>query len=157
MNLFTLTFQLEEVGEVIFFAREVRTGRVGYGGKEDTLLGIASGHLLGIEGGQRGIPQSEQVAYLAFGYGLAHCDLLRHYRGMMMLDLPLSVLLDVIVGVSRLDLVARRAHGELVYAGIRCPSIADVDVARQYLAYFTHEARCEVQRGSKTKQMEMNK
>mmetsp|Transcript_19124 Transcript_19124/g.35638 ORF Transcript_19124/g.35638 Transcript_19124/m.35638 type:complete len:434 (-) Transcript_19124:79-1380(-) len=48
---------------------------------------------------------------------------------MVVADLPVSVLVDVHVGVSGLDLVSRGAHGELVDAGVLGPVVPDDDVA----------------------------
>merc|ERR1711990_360015 len=54
-----------------------------------------------------------------------------HDRGVVLRNLPLTILEDVDKGVASLDLGPINAHGELVDAGILCPVGADHNVATE--------------------------
>jgi len=78
------------------------------------------------------VPEIEQIA------NLVHSNLdsissrlgsFRHDGRMVMRDLPLTMLVDVNEGVSGLDLVTSRTHGEFVDSGITCPSITNGNVS----------------------------
>ena len=123
-----LRLELEEVGKVVLDARVVRAGRVADGREQDSGLAVPVGDLLRVERGKRVVPQAEEAADLIVRDRLSHCDLLRHDRGVVVLDLPDSVLLDIVERVARLDLVAGRSHGELVDPGIDGPAVSGVDL-----------------------------
>ena len=59
---------------------------------------------------------------------------LRHDTGMVVVDLPLSILPDVDERVSSLDLVSGGTHGELVNSGVLAPVVSNSHVALKNLA-----------------------
>jgi len=129
LTLEDLTLRLlgQKAGEVILNTGEITTGNITDGREENTLLGVARGDLLGIQGGQSSIPNLEQITNLALSNGLAHGNLLRHDTGVMVLDLPHAIFLHVHIRIAGLDLITGSSHGELVDTGITAPAISHLD------------------------------
>ncbi len=125
----SLGLVLEEVGEVVNNSGTVGTGDVGNSGKKNSLLGVTVGNLLRVKGGKGSVPESEEVTYLVLGDGLGGDNSLRHNRGVVVGDLPLTVLVDVDEGVTSLDLLSGGSHGELVDTAVLGPVVSDDDVA----------------------------
>jgi hypothetical protein len=74
------------------------------------------------------IPQVEQVAYLIYshlGSRSSRLGSFRHDGGVVVRDLPLTVLIYIHICVSGLDLVTSGAHGEFVDTGVASPSVSD--------------------------------
>ena len=123
----SLRLELKEVGEVVLDARVVRAGSVADGREQDTGLAVPVSHLLRVERGKRVVQKAEQAADFVLGDGLSHRDLLRHNTRVVVLDLPDSVLLNVVERVASLNLVAGRSHCELVDSCIDGPTVSGVD------------------------------
>lgn len=112
----SLRLQLQKVNKVILDTRKVRTRSIANSRQQDSSLGIPSSNLLGILGGQGIVPKAEETTDLIIGDGLAHGNFLRHYGGVVVLDLPDAVFLDVVVGVSCLDNISSCSHCELLFS-----------------------------------------
>ena len=110
----TLWLLLEEVHEIIFDGTVVGTGNVANSRQQDTLLGVSLGDGIGIQGVEGVVPEVEQTAYFGLRDGLGDVDALRHDRGMVVGNLPLSTLEDIRVRVSCLDDVTGGSQDELL-------------------------------------------
>mmetsp|Transcript_6448 Transcript_6448/g.8721 ORF Transcript_6448/g.8721 Transcript_6448/m.8721 type:complete len:398 (+) Transcript_6448:352-1545(+) len=117
---FTLGLLLEEAIKVILDQSGISTRNIRHGGKENSLLGIASSDLVRIKSGKSTVPQLEKVTNLVLGDGSGQ-NALGHDGRMVVADLPLTVLQDIHKGIATLHLRTINSHGEFVDASILCP------------------------------------
>ena len=108
-----LRLLLQKVDEIILDRSVVGPGNIRYCGEKDSLLGVALGDSIGVEGGEGVVPEMEQTADFGLCDGLGNVDALGHDGGVVMGDLPLATLVNVNVGVAGLDNVSGGTHGEL--------------------------------------------
>mmetsp|Transcript_35592 Transcript_35592/g.75021 ORF Transcript_35592/g.75021 Transcript_35592/m.75021 type:complete len:409 (+) Transcript_35592:170-1396(+) len=142
---FTLGLQLQKVDKVILNARKVRSGRVTNSGQQHSTLGIPSRNRLRVQSCQGIVPQAEQSANLILRDCFAHGNFLWHNRGVVVLNLPNTILLNVVVAVTCLHNISRSTHCEFVDSSIRRPSIANVDLTiKNFSLRFLQEESIEV-------------
>ena len=114
----SLGLQLQEVHEIILNAFEISSRCIRYGREENSLGGITRSDLLWVKSSKSVVPKTEESSHLILSDRLAHGNLLWHNTGMVVLNLPDTILLHVVVSVTGLHLVASGAHGELINSSI---------------------------------------
>lgn len=120
----------------------IRPRNIGHGREEDGLGGVPLRDGIGILCRQRRVPEIEQILNLLLGNRLGH-GTLRHDGGVVLGDLPFTILEDIHERVSSLDLGTGGAHGKFVDARILSPVGTDDNVAAFNL-WMVHTSHAEV-------------
>mmetsp|Transcript_22574 Transcript_22574/g.37175 ORF Transcript_22574/g.37175 Transcript_22574/m.37175 type:complete len:296 (-) Transcript_22574:474-1361(-) len=131
---FSLGLQLEEVCEVVNLSEVVVTRNIRNSGEENTLLAVSGGNLLGILGSKSVVPKAEETADLLLSDWLSCDNSLGHDTGVVVVDLPFSVLVNVDKTVTSLNLLSGCSHCELVDTNILAPVVSNSDMALQDLS-----------------------
>mmetsp|Transcript_36560 Transcript_36560/g.88599 ORF Transcript_36560/g.88599 Transcript_36560/m.88599 type:complete len:443 (+) Transcript_36560:425-1753(+) len=124
----SLGLHLEEVGEVVMDSIVVSAWSVRDSWEKNSVLGVTLGDSVGVKSGKSVVPQVEELLGFRFRDGLSLGGF-RHDRRVVVGNLPLSVFVDVDIGVTGLDLVSTGTHGEFVDTGILAPSGSDLDLS----------------------------
>mmetsp|Transcript_20782 Transcript_20782/g.44957 ORF Transcript_20782/g.44957 Transcript_20782/m.44957 type:complete len:257 (+) Transcript_20782:1741-2511(+) len=116
-----LRLELEEIGKVINYAREVSANVIRNGRQQHSILGVTFGNLNRILSGKSIVPQVEQSTNFFL------CDRLRsdnsfwHYTRVVVVDLPFAILIDVNEAVASLDRLAGSSHFKLIDSRVLAP------------------------------------
>ena len=113
----------------------IRPRNVRHGRKKHGLRGVTLSHRIRVPGSQCRVPEVEQIINLLLGNRLGHSTL-RHNRGVVLGDLPFSILKDIHECVSSLDLGARGTHSEFIDPGVLCPIGTNDDVPALNLGWY---------------------
>mmetsp|Transcript_10290 Transcript_10290/g.21495 ORF Transcript_10290/g.21495 Transcript_10290/m.21495 type:complete len:254 (+) Transcript_10290:19-780(+) len=114
----------QETDEVVLDQVVTGTGNIGHGGQQHRILRVTPGNCIRIQSGKCPIPKLEQTPHFFLGDRLGRRSF-GHHTGMVVRDLPLSILVDVHEAVSAFHFLSGSAHGELVDTGILAPVLPD--------------------------------
>mmetsp|Transcript_14466 Transcript_14466/g.20520 ORF Transcript_14466/g.20520 Transcript_14466/m.20520 type:complete len:296 (-) Transcript_14466:470-1357(-) len=130
----SLGLQFEEVCEVINLSEVVVTGNIRNSWEENTLLAVSLGNLLWVFRSKSIVPKAEETADLILSDGLSCDNALRHDTGVVVVDLPFSIFVNIHETVTSLYLLSGSTHCELIDTNILAPVVSNCDVALQDLS-----------------------
>mmetsp|Transcript_12403 Transcript_12403/g.19086 ORF Transcript_12403/g.19086 Transcript_12403/m.19086 type:complete len:296 (-) Transcript_12403:513-1400(-) len=125
----SLWLQFEEVCEVVNLSEIVITGNIRHSWEENTLLAVSLSNLLGVFGSKCIVPKAEETADLFLSDWLSCDNALRHDTGVVVVDLPFSIFVNVHETVTSLNLLSSCSHIELVDTNVLAPVVSDGDMA----------------------------